>query len=269
MARLFGTDGVRGLANADLTPELALSVAASAARVLAEHDSSHRPVAVVGRDPRASGEMLEAAVAAGLTSAGADVLRLGVLPTPAVAYLVGELGADLGVMISASHNPMPDNGIKFFAAGGHKLPDARRGRDRGPASTQPPCRPTGAAVGRVTDVPTRSTATSTTCLRPPARRWPACGSWSTAPTAPRRPPRPAGLPQGRRRGDRHPRRARRPEHQRRLWLDPPGVAAGRRPRTRRRPGHRARRRRRPLPGGRRRRRRWSTATRSWPCSRWP
>src|SRR3990170_7371260 len=123
MARLFGTDGVRGLANSDLTPELALSVAAAAARVLAEHDSSHRPVAVVGRDPRASGEMLQAAVAAGLTSAGADVMQLGVLPTPAVAHLVGELGADLGVMISASHNPMPDNGIKLFAAGGHKLPD--------------------------------------------------------------------------------------------------------------------------------------------------
>jgi len=124
MGRLFGTDGVRGLANAELTPELGMAIAASAARVLAESDRSHRPVAVVGRDPRASGEMLEAAVTAGLASAGADVLRAGVLPTPAVAYLVGELGADLGVMISASHNPMPDNGIKLFAEGGHKLPDA-------------------------------------------------------------------------------------------------------------------------------------------------
>ncbi|WP_203999877.1 phosphoglucosamine mutase [Virgisporangium aurantiacum] len=123
MGRLFGTDGVRGRANADLTPELALSVAAAAARVLAEHDRSHPPVAVVGRDPRASGEMLEAAVIAGLTSAGATVDRVGVLPTPGVAYLVGELRADLGVMLSASHNPMPDNGIKLFAAGGHKLPD--------------------------------------------------------------------------------------------------------------------------------------------------
>jgi phosphoglucosamine mutase len=101
-----------------------MSVAASAARVFTEHDRSHRQVAIVGRDPRASGEMLEAAVAAGLASAGADVLRLGVLPTPAVAYLVGELGADLGVMISASHNPMPDNGVKLFSSGGHKLPDA-------------------------------------------------------------------------------------------------------------------------------------------------
>ncbi|MBW4716011.1 phosphoglucosamine mutase [Saccharothrix obliqua] len=151
MGRLFGTDGVRGLANADLTPELALSVAASAARVLAEHDRSHRPVAVVGRDPRASGEMLEAAVVAGLTASGADVLRVGVLPTPAVAHLVGALGADMGVMISASHNPMPDNGIKLFGGGGHKLPDAVEDeieRKMGEAHT----RPTGAEIGRVRDV---------------------------------------------------------------------------------------------------------------------
>jgi phosphoglucosamine mutase len=162
MARLFGTDGVRGLANGDLTPELALSVSASAARVLAAHDSSHRPVAVVGRDPRVSGEMLQAAVCAGLTSAGADVMQVGVQPTPAIAYLVGELDADLGVMISASHNPMPDNGIKLFAAGGHKLPDsvedeieadvvgidaATRAGVGGPAA-----RPTGAGVGRMYDI---------------------------------------------------------------------------------------------------------------------
>jgi phosphoglucosamine mutase len=151
MARLFGTDGVRGLANAELTPELALSLAASAARVLAAHDRSHRPVAVVGRDPRASGEMLEAAVVAGLTSAGADVLRVGVLPTPAVAHLVGSLEADLGVMISASHNPMPDNGIKLFAAGGHKLPDGIEDEIEA-GLTAGAVRPTGASVGRVTDV---------------------------------------------------------------------------------------------------------------------
>jgi phosphoglucosamine mutase len=151
MSRLFGTDGVRGMANADLTPELALSLSAAAARVLAGTDSSRRPVAVVGRDPRASGEMLEAAVTAGLTSAGADVLRVGVLPTPGVAFLVAELGADFGVMISASHNPMPDNGIKFFAKGGLKLSDeledaieAKLGDTAG--------RPTGAGVGRVSDV---------------------------------------------------------------------------------------------------------------------
>jgi phosphoglucosamine mutase len=150
MGRLFGTDGVRGRANADLTPELALSVAAAAARVLAEHDRSHPPVAVVGRDPRASGEMLEAAVIAGLTSAGATVDRVGVLPTPGVAYLVGELGADLGVMLSASHNPMPDNGIKLFAAGGHKLPDDLEDEIEAAVSTTWP-RPVGGRIGRVLD----------------------------------------------------------------------------------------------------------------------
>ena len=150
MARLFGTDGVRGLANGDLTPELALSVSAAAARVFTAHDRSHRQVAVVGRDPRASGEMLEAAVVAGLTSAGADVVRVGVLPTPAVAYLVGALGADLGVVISASHNPMPDNGIKLFAAGGQKLPDAVEDEIEQDLANGAP-RPTGTGVGRVTD----------------------------------------------------------------------------------------------------------------------
>ncbi|HEY9408617.1 MAG TPA: phosphoglucosamine mutase, partial [Jiangellaceae bacterium] len=118
MGRLFGTDGVRGLANTELTAELALQVASAAATVLASPGSGGRKTAVVGRDPRASGEMLEAAVVAGLTSAGVDVLNVGVLPTPAVAYLTAELDAALGVMISASHNPMPDNGIKIFAAGG-------------------------------------------------------------------------------------------------------------------------------------------------------
>jgi phosphoglucosamine mutase len=152
MGRLFGTDGVRGRANDELTPELALSVAAASARVLIEHDRSHRPVAVVGRDPRASGEMLEAAVAAGLASAGADVLRVGVLPTPAVAYLVGGLSADLGVMISASHNPMPDNGIKLFAAGGHKLPDEVEDEISQRLDDPAAHRPTGAQIGRVRDV---------------------------------------------------------------------------------------------------------------------
>ncbi|GEL16243.1 phosphoglucosamine mutase [Pseudonocardia asaccharolytica] len=152
MRRLFGTDGVRGLANGELlTPELAMAVAASAARVLVEHDPSRRPVAVVGRDPRASGEMLESAVVAGLASAGADAVRVGVLPTPAVAFLVAELGADLGVMISASHNSMPDNGIKLFAVGGHKLPDdVELAIENG---LEPPAvRPTGSGVGRVRDL---------------------------------------------------------------------------------------------------------------------
>src|SRR6478672_8736279 len=125
MTRLFGTDGVRGMANRELTAELALDLSVAAAHVLGEISlfEGHRPLAVVGRDPRASGEFLEAAVVAGLASAGVDVLRLGVLPTPAVAYLTQSLGADLGVMLSASHNPAPDNGIKFFGRGGHKLAD--------------------------------------------------------------------------------------------------------------------------------------------------
>jgi phosphoglucosamine mutase len=151
--RLFGTDGVRGLANGELlTPELAVALSASAARVLGERDRSHQPVAVVGRDPRASGEMLEAAVVAGLTSAGADALLVGVLPTPAIAFLVGAVGADLGVMISASHNSMPDNGIKLFAAGGHKLPDTIEDAVEAGIDSAAP-RPTGAAIGRVRGLP--------------------------------------------------------------------------------------------------------------------
>jgi phosphoglucosamine mutase len=153
VSRYFGTDGVRGRANADLTPELALAVASAAARVLASHDpdASHRPFAVLGRDPRASSEMLEAAVAAGLTSAGADVRLVGVLPTPAVAYLTQLYGADLGVVLSASHNPMPDNGVKLFARGGQKLPDdieAEIEAEVDAGWTGP--RPTGASVGRIT-----------------------------------------------------------------------------------------------------------------------
>ncbi len=151
MGGLFGTDGVRGRANADLTPELAMSVAVAAAHTLAEQDLGRSPVAVVGRDPRASGEMLEAAVVAGLASAGATVIRLGVLPTPGVAYLVGEVQADLGVMISASHNPMPDNGIKLFAAGGHKLPDETEHRIEAALGAEW-SRPTGPQVGRVHDL---------------------------------------------------------------------------------------------------------------------
>jgi phosphoglucosamine mutase len=153
MPRLFGTDGVRGLANSELTPELALAVSGAAARVLADRGLGHRPVAIVGRDPRASGEMLEAAVTAGLTSAGADVLRVGMLPTPAVAYLVSEFSADLGVMISASHNPMPDNGLKLFAAGGRKLPDAVEDEIAARVDGHGFQRPTGALIGRVRDVP--------------------------------------------------------------------------------------------------------------------
>jgi phosphoglucosamine mutase len=150
LPRLFGTDGVRGRANVDVTAELALDLAVAASHVLGEVGafSQHRPRAMVGRDPRASGEFLSAAVMAGLASTGVDVEDVGVLPTPAVAHLVAARGADLGVMLSASHNPMPDNGIKFFSRGGHKLADEledaiesrlQEGWDR----------PTGRDVGRI------------------------------------------------------------------------------------------------------------------------
>ena len=127
--RLFGTDGVRGLANGLLTARLATSLGVAAAQVLTERGefASHttdKPRAIVGRDSRISGDFLQAAVSAGLASAGVDVIDVGVVPTPAVAFLTDVTGADLGVVLSASHNAMPDNGIKFFARGGHKLDDA-------------------------------------------------------------------------------------------------------------------------------------------------
>jgi len=148
MGRLFGTDGVRGVANRELTAELVLALGSAAARRLARGPDS-RSVAVVGRDPRASGEMLEAAVIAGLTSEGVDVLRVGVLPTPAVAYLTAAYNADFGVMISASHNPMPDNGIKIFGPGGHKLDDDTEDRIEELLAQGSGERPVGAAIGRV------------------------------------------------------------------------------------------------------------------------
>jgi len=160
MARLFGTDGVRGVAGDDLTGRLAMDLAVAAAEVLHEtgvfdraRAEGRRPAAVVGRDPRASGEFLESAVVAGLAGVGVDVLRLGVIPTPAVAFLTADKSADLGVMLSASHNPAKDNGIKLFARGGFKLPDAaedeieaRLGQP-GRAVTGPP----GGGFGRVSD----------------------------------------------------------------------------------------------------------------------
>ncbi len=151
MARLFGTDGVRGVANQDLTAELAVALGAAAARRLIRTGATRRRVAVVGRDPRASGEMLEAAVIAGLTSEGVDALRVGVLPTPAVAYLTSAYDADFGVMISASHNPMPDNGIKIFGPGGLKLDDATEDRIEELVRQGPGHRPTGAGIGRIVD----------------------------------------------------------------------------------------------------------------------
>jgi phosphoglucosamine mutase len=155
MARLFGTDGVRGLANGQLTAELALDLSVSAAHVLAERGTftGHRPFAVVGTDTRISGQFLSAAVVAGLTSAGIDVLLLGDLPTPGVAHLTGALGADLGVMLSASHNPMPDNGIKFLARGGVKLDDAVENAIEKQLRA-PWNRPVGGAVGRIRRHPT-------------------------------------------------------------------------------------------------------------------
>jgi phosphoglucosamine mutase len=151
--RLFGTDGVRGLANGLLTAELATNLGVAAAQVLGERGefSSHksdRPFAIVGRDPRASGEFLQSAISAGLASAGVDVIDVGILPTPAVAFLTDLTGADLGVMLSASHNAMPDNGIKLFARGGVKLDDAIEDAIEAHLDIVSEL-PTGAGVGRI------------------------------------------------------------------------------------------------------------------------
>ena len=150
MGRLFGTDGVRGLAGVDVTAELALGLAQSAAFVLGREarSESRRATAVVARDPRVSGEFIAAAVAAGLASAGVDVLEAGVIPTPAAAYLVADTGADFGVMVSASHNPAADNGIKFFAKGGLKLPDDTEDQIEA-AMAKPLAGNTGREVGRI------------------------------------------------------------------------------------------------------------------------
>ncbi|MGN0672691.1 MAG: phosphoglucosamine mutase, partial [Anaerovoracaceae bacterium] len=113
MKRIFGTDGVRGIANRTLTPQLAFKLGRAGAKVLSSEDN-HSPVIVIGKDTRISGDMLEDALSAGIQSAGGSVIKAGVVPTPAVAYLVGALGADAGAVISASHNPYEYNGIKFF-----------------------------------------------------------------------------------------------------------------------------------------------------------
>ena len=154
MGRLFGTDGARGIANTELTCELAMSIGRAAAMVLMEN--VRRPVVVIGKDTRASSDMLEAALTAGLCSVGADVLPLGVLPTPAVAYLVGKYKADAGIMISASHNPCEYNGIKIFDGNGYKLPDTLEEEIESivlDGSKTPPA-PTGGQVGHI--LPTRS-----------------------------------------------------------------------------------------------------------------
>ena len=154
MTRLFGTDGVRGLANDLLTPVLAVQLGEAAARVLtrdtpaSKRSRSGRPRAIVGRDTRASGEFLDHAISAGLASSGVDVTRVGVLPTPAIAHLTATQDIDLGVMISASHNPFQDNGIKFFARGGYKLDDAVEDEIESLLGKVGDL-PTGAGVGRV------------------------------------------------------------------------------------------------------------------------
>ena len=156
MPRLFGTDGARGLANGFLTPKLALDMGDAAARVLgnsrtaADSDDAHhgRRRALVGRDTRVSGDFLAAALSAGMSSAGFDVLDVGIIPTPGVAYLTSVLNVEMGAVISASHNPMPDNGIKFFARGGFKLPDAKEDEIESIMGSDWQ-RPTGAGVGRI------------------------------------------------------------------------------------------------------------------------
>ena len=150
MGKYFGTDGVRGIAGADLTCELAMKLGRGVAAVLTD-GSGRKPRILIGKDTRQSGDMLEAALTAGLCSVGADVEALGVLPTPAVAYLVTKYKADAGVVISASHNPMEFNGIKVFASTGYKLPDEVEARIE--AHIDNDCRDiplaTGAGVGQV------------------------------------------------------------------------------------------------------------------------
>ena len=252
--RLFGTDGVRGVAGYELTAALALNLSVAAAAVLSEAARPVPPVAVVGRDPRASGEFLEAAVVAGLASSGVDVLRLGVIPTPGVAYLTKALGAAFGVVISASHNPARDNGIKFFGPGGVKLPDAVEDQIEDRAAAKPPAnnqlRPGQRRRRHPGAVPGPPAVH-------PARR-PGQGAGRAADRGRLRarggvPARAPGAGPGRGRGHRDRTRARRPEHQRRLRLHLPGHPGrgGRAARRGRRRG--LRRRRRPVPGGRRRR----------------
>jgi phosphoglucosamine mutase len=153
LGKYFGTDGVRGRANADLTPELALALGRAAVGALraTQADGGDAPLVVVGRDPRASGRLLESALVAGICSAGGDALLVGVVPTPAVAFLTRHYGAAAGAVISASHNPMPDNGIKFFGPEGFKLPDALEERIESAlgAADQAAPRPVAGEVGRV------------------------------------------------------------------------------------------------------------------------
>src|SRR5690606_24608074 len=152
MGKYFGTDGVRGIANKELTPELAFKVGRFGGYVLTK-DSDKRPKILIGRDTRISGHMLEGALVAGLLSIGAEVMRIGVISTPGVAYLTKALGADAGVMISASHNPVEDNGIKFFGPDGFKLSDEQEEQIEAliDSVNDDLPRPVGADIGQVND----------------------------------------------------------------------------------------------------------------------
>lgn len=147
MSPLFGTDGVRGVANRELTPELAFRLGRAAAAILHEGTPGERPF-VIGRDTRISGSMLEAAIVAGITSAGCNALLLGVVPTPALACITRRVGGAAGAVISASHNPVPDNGIKFFAGDGFKLPDAVEREIEAALEADGLPRPVGTDIGR-------------------------------------------------------------------------------------------------------------------------
>lgn len=148
MGQYFGTDGIRGVANTELTPEFTLGLGRAVVRTLRE-EGVERPQIVIGRDPRASGHMLEAALASGICSAGGDAILVGVVPTPGIAYLTTRLGASSGAMISASHNPVGDNGLKFFGPTGYKLTDAEEERIEELLQRFDEHRPVGAAIGRV------------------------------------------------------------------------------------------------------------------------
>ena len=260
MSRLFGTDGVRGLANRELTAALALGLAQASAVVLtkghhaeARRAEGRRPVAVVARDPRISGEFITAAVSAGLASSGVDVLDAGVIPTPAAAFLVDDIGADFGVMISASHNPAPDNGIKFFAFGGTKLPDEVEDRIEA-AMSEPQLMPVGGDVGRIRRFADAEDRYVLHLLGALPNRLDGihvvldCAHGAASAVSPE-----VFTDAG---AEDHPDRGRprRHEHQRRRGLDPPRQPGRRRARARRRRRHRPRRRLRPLPRGRRHRR---------------
>ena len=191
MARLFGTDGVRGVAGTELTAELATGLGRAAVTVLGRHGAG-RAVVVVGRDPRASGVWLERALTDGIRSAGGDVLLMGVEPTPAIAFTTVDLGASAGVVISASHNPPEDNGIKFFSRDGMKLPDPIE--DEIEAALDAPAVDAVGARRGADASKARGTAISRISREQRSPRSTGCASSSIARTGPRRSRRPHCLP---------------------------------------------------------------------------